>query len=102
MPGAYLIALSLSVLGLVGIDRRHKIAFFDQPKRAALTLGVAVPFFLLWDLTGIWFGVFFEQNKNFSVGLDLLPNLPVEEPVFLLLLCYTLLITYLLAERGRK
>jgi lycopene cyclase domain-containing protein len=102
MPGAYLIALSLSVLGLVGIDRRHKIAFFSQPKRAGLTLGAAVPFFLLWDLSGIWFGVFFEQNKTFSVGLDLLPNLPIEEPFFLLLLCYTLLITYLLAERRRK
>jgi lycopene cyclase domain-containing protein len=102
MPGAYLLALTLSVLGLVGIDQRHKIAFFKHPKRSALTLLVAVPFFILWDLTGIWFGVFFEQNKSFSVGLDLLPNLPVEEPVFLLLLCYTLLITYLLAERRQK
>jgi len=102
MPGAYLLALTLSVMGLVGIDRRHKIAFFRQPRRAALTLLVAVPFFLVWDLTGIWFGVFFEQNKSFSVGLDLLPNLPVEEPVFLILLCYTILITYLLAERRRK
>jgi lycopene cyclase domain-containing protein len=102
MPGAYLFALTLSVLGLVGIDQRHKIAFFSQPRRAAFTLLVAVPFFLLWDLTGIGFGVFFEQNKSFSVGLDLLPNLPVEELVFLILLCYTLLITYLLAERRRK
>ena len=102
MPGAYLLALTFSILGLVGIDRRHKVAFFVAPKRAAITLLVAVPFFLLWDLTGIWFGVFFEQNKSFSVGLDLLPNLPVEEPVFLILLCYTLLITYLLAERRRK
>jgi lycopene cyclase domain-containing protein len=102
MPGAYLLALTVSVLGLVGIDQRHKIAFFKDARRAALTLLCAVPFFLLWDLTGIWFGVFFEQNHSLLVGLDLLPNLPIEEPVFLFLLCYTLLITYLLAERRRK
>lgn len=101
MRGLYLLALLVSLGGLVGLDRRWKLAFFSDAKRAALTLGVAVPVFIAWDLSGIGLGIFFEKNKSYFVGLDLLPNLPVEEPVFLILLCYCLLLCYLAAERRR-
>ena len=48
---------------------------------------VGVPF-LLWDLAGISQGIFFRGTTEFMTGLQIAPELPVEEVFFLALLCY--------------
>jgi lycopene cyclase domain-containing protein len=89
--GLYLLALSVSILGLVGLDRRHKLVFFRDWLAGAVSIGVGVVFFLIWDLFGIANGIFFRGETVGLTGLLLAPELPLEEVLFLILLCYSTL-----------
>ncbi len=96
MQFAYLASLLVSLVGLVLIDRRHRLALFDgQVGRTLLTVGVGVVFFLLWDVAGISQGVFFRGAGPYQTGVLIGPELPVEEVFFLTLLCYVVLLSYL-------
>ncbi|WP_368497962.1 lycopene cyclase domain-containing protein [Herbiconiux sp. A18JL235] len=84
----YLAALLVSLTGMVVLDRRFRLFFFHRPRRAAVVLVVGVAFFVLWDLAGIGLGIFFRGETEFMTGLQVAPELPVEELFFLTLLCY--------------
>ena len=99
LPGLYFTTILFSLGGLVTLDLRFSMALRKQTTRTLLTLGVGVLVFLAWDLLGIGAGVFFEGNSGLLLGINLLPNLPVEEIFFLLLLNYTILLGYLGLER---
>ena len=101
LPGAYLIALLFSIGGLLTLDLRFSLAIRRSPIRTLGTLLVAVALFLGWDLIGIGSGVFYEGPSGLLVGIDLLPNLPLEEVFFLLLMTYSVLLGYLALERWR-
>lgn len=90
----YLGFLVISILGLVGIDQRHKLVLWLAPASALITILFGVIFFLIWDLVGISQGVFFRGNAPHLTGLLLAPELPIEEVCFLILLCYSALIVY--------
>ena len=97
---AYLAALLLSLAGLTTIDLRHKLALAVSVPRTLITLGAAVAFFLVWDAFGVALGVFFRGQSQFLTGLQIAPEIPLEEVFFLLLLNYTALLLYLgLARR---
>lgn len=90
----YLTALVISLAGLLVVDGRFKLAFFYDWRR---TLRVVVPtlgIFILWDGIGIASGIFRYGKSDYSLGLMLAPEFPVEEIVFLLLLIYSSLILY--------
>ena len=99
---AYLAALAVSLLGLAFLDWRYRIAVFDEPRRALLTLAVGVAFFLLWDAAGIGLGIFFRGEGRFMTGLLLAPELPVEELLFLTLLVYQTLLLWRFFDRRRS
>jgi lycopene cyclase domain-containing protein len=84
----YLAALLVSLTGMVVLDRRFGLFFFDRPGRAAIVLLAGVVFFVVWDLFGIGLGIFFRGETSFMTGLQVAPELPVEELFFLTLLCY--------------
>jgi lycopene cyclase domain-containing protein len=84
----YLVALAISLTGMVVLDRRFGLFFFHAPVRAAIVLVVGVLFFLVWDLFGIGLGIFFRGETSFMTGLQIAPELPIEEVFFLTLLCY--------------
>lgn len=84
----YLAALAVSLLGMVVLDRRFTLFFWADARRAAVVLAAGVGTFLLWDLLGIGLGVFFRGQTPYMTGLLLAPELPVEEVLFLTLLCY--------------
>ena len=84
----YLVALLTSLFGMVMLDRRFRLFFFADARRAAIVLGIGVAFFLAWDLVGIGTGVFFRGETPFMTGVQIAPELPVEEVFFLTLLCY--------------
>lgn len=92
MSGFYLLGLLVSIAGLVGLDARFRLFLFAAPVRALAVLAVGVAGFLLWDIIGISAGIFFEGNRSLLVGLDLAPQLPVEEVAFLVLLCETAMV----------
>uniref|UniRef100_UPI0035BBC7C7 lycopene cyclase domain-containing protein n=1 Tax=Agreia sp. TaxID=1872416 RepID=UPI0035BBC7C7 len=62
--------------------------FFRDGRRASIVLAAGLVFFVCWDLAGIGFGIFFRGETSFMTGLQLAPELPVEEIFFLTLLCY--------------
>jgi lycopene cyclase domain-containing protein len=96
----YLAALLGAILGTGLLDWRHKLALFGgAPARTLIVVATGVVFFLLWDVVGIAEGVFFRGSGPWMTGLLLGPELPLEELFFLILLCYSTLISYLFASR---
>lgn len=100
MSFAYLGALILSLGGLAVLDRRFRLAFWADPRRAGLSVGIGVAGFLLWDLAGLGLGIFARGDSPHMTGLLLAPELPVEEAFFLALLCYTALLAWRWFDRS--
>ena len=99
----YLALLIVSILGLVGIDRKHNLALFRSPKATLVSVSVAVVVFLIWDIIGISLGIFFRGGTPHLTGILLAPELPLEELFFLILLSYNTLLAYqFFAIRGKK
>lgn len=88
MSGGYLLVLLGGIVGMVLIDRRFRLFFWRDARRAAAVLVIGVIFFLAWDLCGIHLGIFARGTSSFATGIVLAPELPLEEPVFLAFLCY--------------
>ncbi|WP_281640976.1 lycopene cyclase domain-containing protein [Aurantimicrobium minutum] len=84
----YLAALLVSITGMILLDRRHTLFFWQDARRATVVLVTGLVFFLSWDLVGIDAGVFFRGEGPWMTGILLAPELPLEEVFFLTLLCY--------------
>lgn len=91
---AYLGALLISITGMVVLDRRFRLFFWRDARRAAIVLPLGVIFFLIWDVGGIMLGIFFRGVTDFMTGVLVGPELPLEEVFFLTLLCYNTMIAY--------
>ena len=95
MPGIYLAALLISIAGLAHIDNRQRLVFYSagtprfkfEIRPLVITL-IAVVFFLVWDYLGISYGIFFIGQNNLLLGVNVVDNMPIEEPFFLFLLVY--------------
>ncbi|MFI2754161.1 lycopene cyclase domain-containing protein [Cellulomonas sp. P22] len=98
----YLAALLVSLAGLAAIDRTHRLAFWADWRRTALCLGVGVVGFLLWDGAGLALRIFARGDSPHMTGLLLAPELPVEEAVFLTLLCYVALLAWRWFDRAAQ
>lgn len=94
MSALYLIGLLVALAGMVVLDLRYRLFFGKAPLRAAIVLAVGVVFFLAWDAAGIGFGIFFRGDPALLVGVQLAPELPLEELFFLTLLCYLTMNVY--------
>ena len=88
MSFLYLLALVVALAGMVVLDWRFRLFFWRSPIRAAIVLVVGLAFFLVWGLQGIRLGIFFRGETSFMTGWEFARELPIEEPFFLLLLCY--------------
>ncbi|WP_168582954.1 lycopene cyclase domain-containing protein [Gephyromycinifex aptenodytis] len=94
MSYTYLAALTVSILGMGLIDHRWRLALFRDAGAAFIVLAAGVALFLGWDHVGLRLGLFFRADGPYMTGLQLAPDLPVEESVFLLLLSYSALVLY--------
>lgn len=90
----YLLALAIALTGMVMLDRRFGLFFWRAPWRAAIVLLVGVGFFLIWDLGGVLGNIFFRGETAFMTGLQIFPEIPLEEVFFLTLLCYLTMNVY--------
>jgi lycopene cyclase domain-containing protein len=88
----YLLILAGALAGLVALDFTHKIAFRKNAKAALAATGIPYLLFVIWDLTGINLGIFFKGESPYLTGLMVAPEFPVEELLFLAVLCYSTLI----------
>ncbi|QIG40317.1 lycopene cyclase domain-containing protein [Microbacterium sp. 4R-513] len=94
MPGLYLVAILVSLAGIVLLDLRFRLALRPAPGRTVAAVAIGTAFFLAWDLVGIAAGVFVKGESPLFLGVDLAPHLPLEEPVFLAFLSYLALVTW--------
>lgn len=99
MSGLYALALLVSIGGLALIDLRHRLFFRVAPIRATLTLVAGVIVFVIWDVWAIHAGIFFRGDSPLLLGINLAPEFPIEEVLFLTLLCYSAMILYTLTVR---
>jgi lycopene cyclase domain-containing protein len=95
----YLLGLVVALAGMVVLDLRFRLFFWRAPVRAAIVLVVGVAFFLTWDVAGIGLGIFFRGDPALLVGVQLAPELPIEELFFLTLLCYLTMNAYAATSR---
>jgi lycopene cyclase domain-containing protein len=86
---AYLICLLVSIAGLAAIDWRFKLCFFANEKRWAIALGASIALFVVVDLIAVTSGMFLDGNSPYATGLFLPGSMPIEEPFFLALMCYS-------------
>ena len=98
----YLVALAIALTGMVMLDRRFGLFFWRDARRASSVLVVGVLFFVVWDLFGIGLGIFFRGETDFMTGLQVAPELPIEEIFFLTLLCYLTMNAYSAVEQWRS
>jgi lycopene cyclase domain-containing protein len=99
MQWLYLLSLLVGIAGMAVIDCQYKLAYWYDRRRTLITLGIAIAVFCVWDIAGIALGIFFHGGSRFALPLRLLPEFPVEELFFLLLLCYCTLVIYRGAQR---
>ena len=97
--GAYLAALLVSLAGLGVLDRRYGLALFADARRTLATVGIGVAAFLAWDLAGVGLGIFFRGDSRYLTGLQVAPEVPLEELFFLTLLVYQTLLLWLALSR---
>jgi lycopene cyclase domain-containing protein len=90
----YLLALAIALTGMVMLDRRFGLFFWRAPWRAAVVLLAGIAFFLIWDLGGVLGNIFFRGETAFMTGLQIFPEIPLEEVFFLTLLCYLTMNVY--------
>ena len=98
----YLVALLIALTGMVVLDRRFGLFFWRDARRAAIVLVAGILFFLVWDLAGVGGGIFFRGETAFMTGLQIAPEVPVEEVFFLTLLCYRTMNLYGALTRRRS
>jgi lycopene cyclase domain-containing protein len=99
VPGLYLLAILVSAAGIGVIDARWHLVMWRSPLRSLGAVVVGTLFFLAWDAVGIATGVFVKGGSPLFVGIDLAPQLPLEEIFFLAFLCYTGLVVWAAALR---
>ena len=90
----YLLALLIALTGMLVLDRRFRLFFWRDARRATVVLVSGLVFFLAWDLAGVGGGIFFRGETAFMTGLQVAPEVPLEEVFFLTLLCYLTMNVY--------
>ncbi|MBX3100432.1 MAG: lycopene cyclase domain-containing protein [Salinibacterium sp.] len=95
----YLLALLVALTGMILLDRRCELFFWRDARRASIVLIAGLVFFLVWDLAGVGGGIFFRGETSFMTGLQVAPEVPLEEVFFLTLLCYLTMNVYGFASR---
>lgn len=99
MNAVYLICLLVSLGCVLAVDLRLRLFVGRAWRHAVLVLAAGLVFFLAWDLAGIGLGIFIKGEGPYLTGIMLAPELPLEEPIFLLFLCELTMVLVLGAER---
>lgn len=90
----YLSGLLVGIAGMAIIDWRYKLSFWLDRRRTLITVAIAVGIFVVWDILGIWLGIFFHGGSEYALPYRIFPEFPIEELFFLTLLCYCTLVIY--------
>ncbi|MGY4642674.1 lycopene cyclase domain-containing protein [Cellulomonas sp. URHB0016] len=99
MKGWYVVALLVSLAGVVVLDARHRLFVWHHPRRALAVLAVGVVMFLAWDLLAISRGIFGRGQAAALLGVEVAPHLPVEEILFVTFFGYLTMVVFTATHR---
>lgn len=88
MSWLYLAAIVVSGLCMGLVDHRWRLFLFDRPRVALTAVAVGFVLFLVWDLVAIELAVYSKGESPGMSGIDVAPELPLEELFFITFLCY--------------
>jgi len=80
------ILVPLVCMGLV--DHRWRLFLWHRPLHAVVATCVGFVFFLAWDFVAIGLGVYVRGDSAAMTGVEVAPELPLEELFFIVFLCY--------------
>ena len=95
----YLLFLLVGIGCMLLLDRRFRLFFWHDPAIATLVLTLGTVLFLIWDIAGISAGFFLRGDSAVASGIVLAPELPLEEPVFLVFLVLCIMVVFTGATR---
>jgi len=94
VTGLYLGLLLLSIGSMLLLDWRHRLFFWKNVKAAATVTTISVVALLAADAAGIATGVFLRGDTSIDTGIVLAPEMPLEEPFFLVFLTLLTAVTF--------
>lgn len=94
MNWLYLLALLTSWAGMLTVDFRYRLVLRSQPGMSIFVIFAGAGLLLGCDLWAIDHNIFVRGESPLLAGVWLAPHLPVEEPIFLLFLCYCTLVVF--------
>ncbi|MDH2416244.1 lycopene cyclase domain-containing protein [Nocardioides sp. CER19] len=95
----YLVSLLIPAFCMGLVDRRWRLFLFaGRPRTAWTVLLTGAAFFLVWDLVAIGQGMYERGDSTAMTGIEVAHELPLEEIVFVLFLCYVTMVVHGLAR----
>jgi lycopene cyclase domain-containing protein len=98
---SYITAILLTIFCLGLIDYRFKLCWFAYRQRAFRAIAIAWLGLIIWDILGIWQGIFFSGSSKYTTGIYVAPELPIEEFFLLIVIVYTPLLIWTFL-RGKR
>jgi lycopene cyclase domain-containing protein len=107
MRFAYLLSLLALLACMASVDRRWRLFFWADARRAAVVFAVGFALFLGWDLVALRFELYERGRSELMTGIELARDLPLEELLFVAFLPYVTMVLHglavrLLAERSLR
>ena len=93
--GTLLVALACMAL----LDHRWRLVLWADLRRAVVVLAVGEALFLVWDLLAVHLGFYRRGGTSLMTGVQIAPDVPLEEAFFVLFLCYSTLVLHRLFAR---
>jgi len=84
----YLLGIWIPGLCMLLVDHRWKLFAFRRPLHAVVALLVGFVFFLAWDIVAIELGMYVRGESDAMTGVEVAPELALEELFFITFLCY--------------
>ncbi|PZR54165.1 lycopene cyclase domain-containing protein [Xylanimonas oleitrophica] len=94
MSWVYLACIVGSTVCMGLVDHRWRLFLFARPGRAAVVVGCGALVFLLWDVVAIAAGVYQRGQSPGMTGIEVAPELPLEEIFFVVFLCYLTMVLH--------
>ena len=95
----YLLSLVLVLVCMALTDRRWKLFFWADARRAAVVFAFGFALFLVWDLVALHYELYERGRSELMTGIEVAPELPVEELFFVAFLPYLTMVLHGLGRR---
>ncbi|WP_122816663.1 lycopene cyclase domain-containing protein [Nocardioides pantholopis] len=94
MSLAYLLSILGSTFCMGLVDHRWRLFLFGRPRRALVVVAVGIGYFLVWDLVAIALEIYRRGESAAMTGIEVTPELPLEELFFITFLCYVTMVLH--------